>query len=73
MGYMLSRREEQTENLPRLFGMVGIGRYVRFFELRQTKAQLDNYRGGLTYHLDNDNVAIEQTILAMKRYIVRYR
>ncbi|KAL2706081.1 hypothetical protein AAEP93_001331 [Penicillium crustosum] len=26
LGYMLSRREEQTENLPRLFGMVGIGR-----------------------------------------------
>lgn len=73
LGYMLSRRDNQEKDLRRLFGIVGIGRYVRFYQLIRGKTELEDYKDGATYHLDNDGLAIERTILAIKSYIDRYR
>lgn len=70
---MLSRRQNQMTPLASLFGIVGIGRFVKFFKLRRGKTQLENDYSGSILHLETDHLAIEQQILLMKNYIARRR
>lgn len=73
LGYMLSRRQNQMTPLASLFGIVGIGRFVKFFKLRRGKTQLEDDYSGSILHLETDHLAIEQQILLMKNYIARRR
>lgn len=73
LNYMLSQREDRSRIFATTFGIVGIGKYVRFYQLRRENEELNDYQDGLIYHLDTDSAAIERKLLAMKRYIARYR
>lgn len=71
-GYLLSRRANEQSHL-NLFGIVGIGGCVKFFQLRRGRSELEDYRHDSFLKLDQDSSEIERIIEMIKRYIARHR
>lgn len=70
--YMLLRRASESSNLD-LFGIVGIGKCVKFFRLQPGRSVLENYQPTHFLHLDHDSAQIEGFIDQIKSYIEQNR
>lgn len=70
--YMLLRRANETSNVD-LFGIVGIGKCVKFFRLRRARSVLETYRRNIALRLDRDSSQIEEIIDRIKTYIEQNR
>lgn len=73
LAYMLSHRANQLPGLPSLFGIVGIGRWVRFYRLRRGANDLEDFQQNMAYNLVDNSFAIEQIILSIRADIARHR